>query len=112
MFFSMQSVPDGQLYTLGLLEQLRTEPNQLSDASSDAYLRVDKLLRELSNPNLHDIPRNLPFRVELWDRTAQHLRFVGGRLIERAHRSRRARCRYRKFSGRALHAPQRHSCYS
>jgi hypothetical protein len=76
MFFSMQRVPDGQLYTLGLLEQLRTELNQLSDASSDAYLRVDKLLRELSNPNLHDIPRNLPFRVELWDRTAQHLRFV------------------------------------
>jgi hypothetical protein len=46
------------------------------DASSDAYFRVDKLLRELANPNLHDIPRNLPFRVELWDPTDQHLRFV------------------------------------
>ena len=72
----MQSEPDGQLHTLGLLEQLRTECNQLWDASSDAYLRVDKLLRELANPNLHDIPRNLPFRVELWDRADQHLRFV------------------------------------
>ena len=72
----MQSEPDGQLHTLGLLEQLRTEWNKLTDASSDAHFRVDKLLRELANPNLHDIPRNLPFRVELWDRTDQHLRFV------------------------------------
>jgi hypothetical protein len=76
MFLSMQSEPDGQPYTLGLLEQLRTECNKLGDASSDAYFRVDKLLRELANPNLHDIPRNLPFRVELWDPTDQHLRFV------------------------------------
>jgi hypothetical protein len=30
----------------------------------------------LANPNLHDIPRNLPFRVELWDRADQHLRLV------------------------------------
>jgi hypothetical protein len=35
--------------------------------------RVDKLLRELANPNLHDIPTNLPFRVEMWDR---HIRWV------------------------------------
>jgi hypothetical protein len=25
---------------------------------------------------LHDIPRNLPFRVELWDRHGQHIRWV------------------------------------
>ena len=37
---------------------------------------MDALLRELANPNLHDIPRNLPFRVELWDRSAQHVRWV------------------------------------
>jgi hypothetical protein len=34
------------------------------------------LLRELANPNLHDIPTNLPFRVELWDRTGQHTRWA------------------------------------
>jgi hypothetical protein len=28
----------------------------------------ENLLRELANPNLHDIPCDLPFRVELWDR--------------------------------------------
>ena len=53
---------DGQLYTLGLLERLRTECKSLWSASSEAYFRVDELLRELANPNLHDIPACLPFR--------------------------------------------------
>jgi hypothetical protein len=39
------------------------------------YEHVDKLLRELENPNLHDI-RNMSFRVELWDRHADHLRWT------------------------------------
>jgi hypothetical protein len=38
--------------------------------------RVDKLLREIANPNLHDIPTQLPFRVEMWDRHDQHIRWV------------------------------------
>ncbi len=67
---------EGQLYTLGLLEQLRAECKTLWGASSEAYFRVDELLRELANPNLHDIPTNLPFRVELWDRSDQHIRWV------------------------------------
>jgi hypothetical protein len=25
---------------------------------------------------LHDIPRNLPFRVEMWDQSDQHIRWV------------------------------------
>jgi hypothetical protein len=33
----------------------------------EAYFRVDELLRQSADPNLHDIPRNLPFRVEMWD---------------------------------------------
>jgi hypothetical protein len=45
-------------------------------ASSNAYFRVDELLRELANPNLHDIPTRLPFRVELWDRASQNIRWV------------------------------------
>lgn len=36
---------------------------------------MDKLLRELENPNLHDIA-NMSFRVELWDRHALHIRWV------------------------------------
>ena len=67
---------EGQLHTLGLLEQLRAESKSLWGASSDAYFRVDGLLRELANPNLHDIPTRLPFRVELWDRHDQHIRWV------------------------------------
>jgi predicted double-glycine peptidase len=34
------------------------------------------LLRELADPNLHDIPTHLPFRVEMWDRHDQHVRRV------------------------------------
>jgi hypothetical protein len=43
---------------------------------SGASYRSDEVLRELANPNLHDIPRNLPFRVEMWDRSDQHVRWV------------------------------------
>ena len=68
---------EGQLHTLGLLEQLREESKELwGGASSKAYFRVDGLLRQLANPNLHDIPTDLPFRVELWDRSDQHIRWV------------------------------------
>jgi hypothetical protein len=67
---------DGQLHTLGLLEQLRAECQSLWGASSNAYFRVDGLLRELANPNLHDIPTNLPCRVETWDRHDAHIRWV------------------------------------
>jgi hypothetical protein len=67
---------EGQLHTLSLLEQLRCECKVLWGASSEAYFRVDKLLRQLADPNLHDIPSNLPFRVEMWDRNEQHIRWV------------------------------------
>jgi len=67
---------DGQLQTLGLLETLRIECKTLWGASSEAYFRVDALLRELANPNLHDIPTRLPFRVAMWDRGGQHVRWV------------------------------------
>jgi hypothetical protein len=30
----------------------------------------------LANPNLRDIPTNLPFRVEMWDRHDQHIRWL------------------------------------
>jgi hypothetical protein len=71
-----QAPENGQLHTLGLLEELREECKQLWGTSSEFYFRVDDLLRQLSNPNLHDIPTNLPFRVELWDRHDQHIRWV------------------------------------
>jgi len=72
----MSDAPDdGQLHTLGLLEQLRAESSELWGTSSKLYHRVDALLRELANPNLHDIA-NMNFRVELWDRHANHIRCV------------------------------------
>ena len=52
---------DGQLHTLSVLEQLREASKGLWGASWEAYFRVDELLRQLANPNLHDIPRNSPF---------------------------------------------------
>ncbi len=73
---SSPSDQDGQLHTLGLLEQLREECKGLWGTSSNLYFRVDELLRELANPNLHDIPTRLPFRVEMWERSDQHVRWV------------------------------------
>jgi hypothetical protein len=61
--------------TLGLLERLRSEANLVRGAYGGLYERLDKLLRELENPNLHDIA-NMSFRVELWDRRALHIRWV------------------------------------
>jgi hypothetical protein len=66
---------DGQHPTLGLLEQLRAEFSELWATSSRLCHRVDVLLRELANPNLHDIA-NMSFRVELWDRHAKQIRWT------------------------------------
>lgn len=66
---------DGQLHTLGLLERLRAETHLVRGAYDGLYQRVDKLLRELENPSLHEIA-NMSFRVELWDRHALHIRWV------------------------------------
>jgi hypothetical protein len=59
-----------------LMNEARRSTKGLWGASSEAYFRVDELLRQLANPNLHDIPRNLPFRVEMWDGSDQHVRRV------------------------------------
>ena len=66
---------DGQLHTLGLLEQLRAQSGALQGNSSELHRRVDALPRELANPNLHDIA-NMAYRVELWDRHAKHIRWT------------------------------------
>jgi hypothetical protein len=36
---------------------------------------VDGLLRQLANPNLHDIA-NINFRIELWERHTEHIRWT------------------------------------
>ena len=41
---------DGQLHTLSVLEQLREASKGLWGASSEAYFRVDELLRQLPIP--------------------------------------------------------------
>jgi hypothetical protein len=43
-----------------VLRDAAGECKKLWGASSNGHFRVDKLLRELANPNLHDIPTNLP----------------------------------------------------
>jgi predicted cobalt transporter CbtA len=66
----------GQLHTLSILEALRAETRHLWGTSSDLHSKVEALLRQLANPNLHDIPAQLPFRIEIWDRNDQHIRWV------------------------------------
>jgi hypothetical protein len=65
----------GQLYTLTLLEQLRAKTGDLWGRSSELHSHVDALLRQLVNPNLHDF-ENMSFRVELWDRHGDHIRWT------------------------------------
>jgi hypothetical protein len=59
---------DGQIHTLGLLEKLRGDLRSLGSANSELYRRVDNALRELANPNLHDVNLATAFKIELWDR--------------------------------------------
>jgi hypothetical protein len=66
---------DGHLHTLGLLEQLRTESRYLWRAASEFHFRVDAMMRQLENPNLHDIT-NMSYRIDLWDRHAVHGRWL------------------------------------
>jgi hypothetical protein len=75
MFCSMSAGDDEQLHTLGLLERLRKETGLIQGQYSDLYPRVDSLLREIENPNLHDIA-NMSYRVELWERHADHIRWT------------------------------------
>lgn len=67
---------DGQLHTLGLIEELRAECRRMWGTSSELYFKIDELLRELGNPNLHGIFPVSAFQIELWDRHAQHVRWV------------------------------------
>ncbi len=82
----------GQLHTLGLLEQLRAESGALWRAASNFHFRVDAMMRQLENPNLHDI-QNMSYRIDLWDRHAVRGRwlvaasgnlFVAGAAFEEA----------------------------
>ena len=75
MFFMSDASDDGQLHTLGLLERLRAETRGIEGIYGDLYRRVDALLRELSNPNLHDIA-NMQTRVELWTPDGEHVRWA------------------------------------
>jgi hypothetical protein len=62
----------GGLHTLGLLERLRVERKALWGASSDAYFRVDKLLRELANPS----PTTCRSASRCGTATEQHIRWT------------------------------------
>src|SRR5438477_106562 len=66
----------GETYTLTLVEELRDQCGARQRELSDAYHRMDGLIRQLKNPNLHDIPMQLPFRVEMWTGDGQHIRWV------------------------------------
>jgi hypothetical protein len=66
---------DGQLHTLGLLEQLHGKSSALWHAASDFHFRVDDMMRQLADPNLHEI-HNMCYRIDLWDKHAVHGRWL------------------------------------
>ena len=59
---------DGQVHVLGLLEQLRGDLRTQGQANNELSFRIDNALRELANPNLHEVELATAFRIELWDR--------------------------------------------
>lgn len=67
---------DGQLHTLGLIEELRSECKRMWGTSSELYFRIDELLRKLANPNLHEIFSTSAFQIELWDQRTERIRWV------------------------------------
>jgi hypothetical protein len=72
-----ESEGDGQLHALGLIEKLRDDLRTFDGAKDELYYRIDRALRELANPNLHDVNLVTAFRIELWDRYGRdHLRMV------------------------------------
>ena len=103
---------DGQLHTLSVLEQLREASKSLWGASSAAYFRVDELLRQLANTNLHDIPRNLPFRVEMWGSVGSASSVDDCSVGKRSDRARGHGCCDSELSGSAFHFALRDTCHT
>jgi hypothetical protein len=69
--------PEGQIYTLNLLERLHDGLRDFDKTKDNLYWRIDALLRELRNPNLHQVEPTTAFQIELWDRHGKsHLRMV------------------------------------
>jgi hypothetical protein len=63
---------------MDVMPYVRSECKRKWGTSSQLYFRIDELLRELANPNLHAIFSTSEFQVELWDQHAGHIR-VGRR---------------------------------
>jgi hypothetical protein len=60
-----------------MLERLREDLRLFGNAKAELYSRIDSLLRELANPNLHEVNLTTAFKIELWDRYGRdHLRMV------------------------------------
>jgi hypothetical protein len=76
--FLLRSMTDesAETYTLSLLEQLRAQCARLQAELAQSYARMDGLIRQINNPNLHDLPMQMPFRVEMWTGDGQHIRWV------------------------------------
>ena len=69
--------PEGQVYTLDLLERLHKGLRDFGQTKDELFWRIDTLLRELRNPNLHEVGLTTAYQVELWDRHSKsHLRMV------------------------------------
>jgi hypothetical protein len=65
------------LRLFGLIEKLRDDLRAFAGAKDELCHRVERALRELANPNLHDVNLVTAFKVELWDRYGRdHLRMV------------------------------------
>lgn len=82
--------PEGQIYTLNLLERLHAGLRDFGQTKDELYWRIDALLRELRNPNLHEVELTTAYQIELWDRHGKsHLRMVSEQPTARTRFARR-----------------------
>ena len=56
--------PEGQIYTLNLLELLHEGLRDFGKTKDELYWRIDALLRELRNPNLHEVELTTAFQLK------------------------------------------------
>ena len=65
-----------EIDAFGLLERLLAECGKAQKDLSGCIHRLEVVRRQLASPHLPDVPLQLPFKVEMWDRQEDHIQWV------------------------------------
>src|SRR5207302_10374879 len=67
---------EAEVHTLSLLEELSALSNSHWKSVFEFNSRIRRLMEQLQNPNLFDIPMELPYRIEMWDSSSEKLQWL------------------------------------